>query len=128
MTRSEFLAPLIGQSWEWQSQNCWDFAAHVQRELFGRSLPQVVVPGDLSKRWVLEAIEAHPERGLWQEVVQGPEGIVSAADGALEHAAHSSTRAASAAIRIPGTLAPRCKLGIADSFGKRMATTADTLP
>jgi hypothetical protein len=39
LTRSEFLAPLIGEPWAWQSRNCWDFACHVQRELFGRALP-----------------------------------------------------------------------------------------
>jgi hypothetical protein len=88
MKRSEFLAPLIGSPWAWQSQNCWDFAAHVERELFERTLPQVMVPSNLSKRWVLEAIEAHPERGLWQEVPQGAHGIVSAPDGALVLMAH----------------------------------------
>jgi hypothetical protein len=29
MIRSEFLAPLIGEPWAWQSRNCWDFACHV---------------------------------------------------------------------------------------------------
>jgi hypothetical protein len=63
MTRSEFLSAQIGQPWAWRELNCWDFAAHVERELFGRILPIVTVPGDLSKRWVLEAIEGHPVAG-----------------------------------------------------------------
>jgi hypothetical protein len=88
VTRSEFLSPLIGSPWAWQSQNCWDFAAKIQRELFGRALPQVVVPADLSKRWVLETFETHPERGLWQEIEQGAHGLVSAPDGALVLMAH----------------------------------------
>jgi hypothetical protein len=87
-SRHEFLSPLIGQPWAWQSRNCWDFACHVQRELFGRELPRVAVPADLSKRWILESIEAHPERRAWREVAGGPGGLVTAADGALVLMAH----------------------------------------
>jgi hypothetical protein len=36
----------------------------VQLELFGRELPRVAVPADLSKRWILESIEAHPASRL----------------------------------------------------------------
>lgn len=86
--RSKFLAPLIGQPWAWQSRNCWDFAVHVERELFGRELPAVAVPPDQRKRWVLEAIEGHPERQQWREVACGPGGLVMAADGALVLMAH----------------------------------------
>lgn len=89
MNRSQFLAGQIGRPWAWRDRNCWDFAVHVEREVFGRELPSVPVPSNLSKRWVLEAIEAHPERGMWQEVQQVPEGIVSAADGALVLMAHT---------------------------------------
>jgi hypothetical protein len=88
MSRAEFLSPLIGQPWAWQSRNCWDFAAHVERELFGRGLPVVSVPQNVNKRWVLEAIEAHPERDAWTEVEQLPDGIIRAADGALVLMAH----------------------------------------
>ena len=88
MIRSEFLAPLIGEPWAWQSRNCWDFACHVQRELFGRDLPRVAVPADPSKRWVLESIERHPERVAWRQVPDAPGGLVAAADGALVLMAH----------------------------------------
>jgi hypothetical protein len=87
-SRSAFLAPLIGEPWAWQSRNCWDFACHVQLELFGRELPRVAVPADLSKRSILESIEAHPERRAWREVHDGPGGLVTAADGALVLMAH----------------------------------------
>jgi hypothetical protein len=83
MDRAALLAPLIGEPWPWQSRNCWDFACHVQRELFGHELPRVAVPADLSKRWVLESIERHPERAAWREVSDGPGGLVVAPDGAL---------------------------------------------
>ena len=88
MIRSEFLAPLIGEPWAWQSRNCWDFACHVQRELFGRDLPRVAVPADPSKRWILQSIKQHAERSSWRKVPDGPGGLVAAADGALVLMAH----------------------------------------
>jgi hypothetical protein len=83
MTRSEFLSPLIGQQWSWQSRNCWDFAVHVERELFGRILPGVAVPDDPQWKWMIHAIAQHPERGNWVAVPEGEHGLVTAADGAL---------------------------------------------
>ena len=77
LSRHKFFAPLIGEHWAWQSRNCWDFACHVQRELFGRDLPHVAV---LSKRWTLQSIERHAERAAWREVPDGPGGLVTAAD------------------------------------------------
>jgi hypothetical protein len=69
-----------------RANNCWDFACHVERELFGRELPRVSVPSDQTTRWVLEAIERHPERA--REAPDGPSGLVAAADGALVLMAH----------------------------------------
>jgi hypothetical protein len=57
---------MIGEPWAWQSPNCWDFVGHAQRELFGRELPRVDVPADLSKRWILQSIERHAERAVWR--------------------------------------------------------------
>ncbi len=88
LSRNEFLAPLIGEPWAWQSCNCWDFACHVQQGLFGRELPRVAVPADLSKRWILQSIEKHAERAAWRTVSDGPGGLVTAADGALVLMAH----------------------------------------
>ncbi len=93
MTRSEFLAPLIGEPWAWQARNCWDFAKHVQAELFRRALPGIDVPSNFTKRWVLEEFERNPERTRWETVPEGPGGLVTAADGALVLMAH---------LRIPG--------------------------
>jgi hypothetical protein len=88
MTRSEFLAALIGREWDWTKQNCWTFAAQVERELFGRVLPFVTVPADLSKRWVMEAFEGHRERSNWVEAGEGPGDLITAQDGALCLMAH----------------------------------------
>jgi hypothetical protein len=86
--RNRFLSSLIGEPWAWQSSNCWDFACHVERELFGRDLPHVAVPAEVSKRWILEAIDRHPERTAWRAVADGPGGLVTASDGALVLMAH----------------------------------------
>jgi len=85
--RAEFLL-LIGEPWAWQSRNCWDFACHLQLELFGRALPSVAVPDDFSRRWVLDEFARHEERGRWREIPQGPGGLVHAVDGALVLMAH----------------------------------------
>lgn len=81
--RSEFLAAQVGAPWAWTERNCWDFAAAVQHELFGRVLPHVAVPNEPSWRWMIGAVADHPERACWQEVSDGPHGIVTASDGAL---------------------------------------------
>ena len=92
-SRADFLAALIGNKWDWRNYNCWNFAAHVELELFGRRLPAVSVPTDLSKRWVLEAFDGHPERAEWKEMPEGPGGLIAAQDGALCLMAH---------LRMPG--------------------------
>jgi hypothetical protein len=81
MSRSAFLAALIGNKWDWRNHNCWTFACHVQRELFGRSLPDVTVPDDPSWRWMMAEIDRHDERAKWSEVAAGP--VFTAGDGAL---------------------------------------------
>lgn len=83
MTRSEFLSPLIGEPWAWQNRNCWDFASHIERELFGRILPGVTVPDEPKWKWMVAEIARNPERERWIEIPPGPHGLVTAADGAL---------------------------------------------
>jgi hypothetical protein len=83
VTRAEFLNPLIGQPWAWQSRNCWDFACRVQHELFGRTLPVIAVPDDPKWKWMVQTVSRHPEHANWRTVKDGPLGLVTAADGAL---------------------------------------------
>jgi hypothetical protein len=75
VTRSEFLAALIGEPWAWQARNCWDFAANMQRELFGRVLPGIAVPDGFSNRWVLEEFARHEERGRWRPGADGASAL-----------------------------------------------------
>ncbi|MEH2508699.1 hypothetical protein V1291_000053 [Nitrobacteraceae bacterium AZCC 1564] len=83
MTRSEFLAPLIGQPWSWKGGNCWDFAGHVQRALFSIALPHIDVPDDPSWKWMVRTVSNHPEHANWEQKPEGPHGLVTASDGAL---------------------------------------------
>lgn len=93
MTRSSYLTSLIGRPWS-SEHSCWYLACEVERELFGRALPDVAVPDHPSWRWMIDAIGAHPERSRWRELPAAPAGIITAADGALvlmsrvTHAAH----------------------------------------
>ena len=55
----------------------------MQKELFGRELPSVDVPADLTWSWLLAIVGAHPERAQW---VEGPTlngHLIDARDGAL---------------------------------------------
>jgi len=81
--RAEFLSATIGLPWAWTERNCWDFAAHVELQLFGRVLPHVSVPDDPSWRWMVSEVSTHAERDKWTEVPPGPHGLITAGDGAL---------------------------------------------
>lgn len=80
--RAAFLAGLIGRRWS-PEYSCWHHAKRIQRELFGRDLPDVVLPEHPGWRWMIETIEGHPERQRWREAVPPAPGLISAADGAL---------------------------------------------
>jgi len=89
MDRTAFLRSLIGRPWS-SSASCWHLAMEVEREMFGRDLPDVEVPSLPSWRWMIDSIEGHPERARWREVERGPHGLVTAADGALVLMARSN--------------------------------------
>jgi hypothetical protein len=85
--RTTFLRALIGKRWEANARgpdafDCWHLAQHVERHLFGRELPDVEVPYDLTWSWLLAIIESHPERASWASFPQHS-GLISANDGAL---------------------------------------------
>ncbi len=82
MDRSAFLRSLIGRPWSSEA-SCWHLAREVERELFARDLPDVTVREVPTWRWIIAAIESHPERARWREVEQRAAGLVTAADGAL---------------------------------------------
>lgn len=56
--------------------DCYGAARLVQRELFGRDMPDFAMPGEAGRTAIAAAIAVHPERMRWQEI-DNPE------DGAL---------------------------------------------
>lgn len=72
------LARLIGLPWIAgargpEAYDCWGLFLAVQRQHFGRDLPEILVNA-LDLRAVLDAFTAHPERQRWQPVSAAEEG------------------------------------------------------
>jgi hypothetical protein len=80
--RRAFLTGLIGTSWKDRGM-CWGLARHVQWHLFGRMLPEVVVPPDATWRWMIDAIDGNGERARWRKVPADSVGTIRAGDGAI---------------------------------------------
>ncbi|WP_454917270.1 hypothetical protein [Xanthobacter sediminis] len=89
MDRASYLTSLIGRPWS-SEQSCWHLAREVERELFGRDLPDADVPDHPSWRWMIGAFSGHPEWTRWSELPAGAGCIVTAADGALVLMARAS--------------------------------------
>lgn len=72
------LTGLIGLPWVAgargpEAYDCWGLFLAVQRQHFGRDLPEIPVDA-LDLRAVLDAFTAHPERRRWQPVSAAEEG------------------------------------------------------
>ena len=72
------LTGLIGLPWVAGARgpdayDCWGLFLAVQRQHFGRALPEIPVDA-LDLRAVLDAFTAHPERQRWQPVSAAEEG------------------------------------------------------
>jgi len=77
-TRTSALSTLIGLPWVAGARgpdayDCWGLFLAVQRQYFGRDLPEIPVDA-LNLRAVLDAFTAHPERQRWQPVSAAEEG------------------------------------------------------
>lgn len=77
-TRTSALSTLIGLPWVAgargpEAYDCWGLFLTVQRQQFGRDLPEIPVDA-LDLRAVLNAFTAHPERQRWQSVSAAEEG------------------------------------------------------
>jgi cell wall-associated NlpC family hydrolase len=91
--RAQLLSPLIGRPWVANAPgpdafDCWSLVVYLQRELFGRTLPDVSVPEDPSWTWIIEQFAAHGERSRWREVPRHATGLVIAPDGSIVLMAH----------------------------------------
>lgn len=101
MDRAAYLSALIGRPWAVDAAgpdrfSCYGLARWLQRDLWGRALPDIHVPADASRRWIMQMMARHGERQQWREV-EMPAGIVTAADGAavlmarVDRSAHIGT-------------------------------------
>lgn len=81
-SRADFLSSLVGRPWS-SFYSCWHLVRDVERILFDRDLPDVEVPLAPTWRWMMNAIDSHPERNLWIEKPQPENGPISAADGSV---------------------------------------------
>lgn len=75
---SSALSPLIGLPWIAgargpEAYDCWGLFLAVQRQHFGRDLPQIPIDA-LNLRAVLAAFNGHPERQRWQPTSAAEEG------------------------------------------------------
>lgn len=69
---SEYLANIINKPWTQEGRHCWRLVTEVQRDLFGRDLPSVLVVapvgGGDARRVKAELFGGHPERDNWLRV------------------------------------------------------------
>jgi hypothetical protein len=88
MIREAFLNTLIGRPYKKNAKgpeayDCWHVAVHVEDVMFGRIAPNIEVPENLSWPWLIQQFKTHPELDNWVEVLQPPNGLITAADGAM---------------------------------------------
>lgn len=75
--RTDYLNALIDKPWSVEN-NCWALVRDVQRDLFGRILPEV--PATLAAGTVqalAAAFARHPERDNWREVTTPVDGAIA---------------------------------------------------
>lgn len=65
-----YVSDLINEPWTRDARHCWRLVCEVQRDLFGRALPDVLhtAPiGGAGRRVKADLFGGHPERALWRE-------------------------------------------------------------
>ena len=81
MNRADIINALIGCPYGLGGRtagtvDCYGAAKILQRELFGRDMPDFSMPAEAGRAAIAAAIAVHPERSRWRE-------IAAPADGAL---------------------------------------------
>lgn len=70
-----YVSALQGRPWSLKA-HCWDLVRQVQRDLFGRDLPAVLIADRLNARDLVRIFHAHDERARWQPVTQPVHGAI----------------------------------------------------
>lgn len=86
--RQKFIADLIGKPWQANAKgpdafDCWHLAVYVQRHLFNRAAPDIVVPEHPTWSWMISQFKSHPELNNWVELLQPANGLIYVKDGAI---------------------------------------------
>ena len=81
MDRVGFINSIIGTSYELGggadgAVDCYGCAAMLQREIFGRDMPDFSMPGTAGRFAIAAAISVHPERQKWREIDQPEDGAL----------------------------------------------------
>jgi hypothetical protein len=87
-TEMSFLVELIGRPYKKNAKgpeefDCWHLAVHIQKNMFGRSAPEVEIPEKANWHWMIEQFTTHAELGNWVEILQPSNGIITASNGAI---------------------------------------------
>lgn len=74
-----WIESLIGRPWRLGAEgpdlyDCWSLTRLVQRRLFGRAVPRVVLPEGTSRRAIADLLASHPGRALWRRVARPVNG------------------------------------------------------
>ena len=86
--RLELLRSLIGKPWVANAKgpdayDCWHLTKHVEKQLFERCVPEIIVPEVPTWPWMIEQFTEHSELKNWVECPYVAGGIVNASDGAI---------------------------------------------
>ncbi|WP_297105127.1 glycoside hydrolase [uncultured Devosia sp.] len=81
MDRVAIINGLIGRPYDLGGRapgsiNCYGCARILQREIFGRDMPDFAMPGTAGRQGIAAAIAVHPERGRWQEIGAPEDGAL----------------------------------------------------
>lgn len=70
-----YVTVLQGRPWspDW---HCWSLVRDVQRDLFGRDLPPVLIEEKLTARELVKAFHGHEERARWREIGSPVHGAI----------------------------------------------------
>jgi hypothetical protein len=79
--RTEIINRLIGTPYHLGGRragtlDCYGTARVLQRDLFGRTMPDFAIPGEAGRSAIAAAIAAHPERQRWAEVPAPVDGAL----------------------------------------------------
>ncbi len=86
--RNQYLNALLGIPWARNAKgpdkyDCYQLVVVLQRDLFGRMLPDVLAPDKTTWVTCIKMFMTHPERQNWRQVEYKPNYPINVADGSI---------------------------------------------